>query len=172
MPPVHVLSGAQVWRILQVSGFVFASQKGSHMKLRKVENGQTVTAIVPDHKQLKPGTLSSIIRQSRLDRALFETRVVSFLDSLPKLNQYHTYRVEVASAFGAIVRGGEAEFVRLTRVAGSFERWEDVPEADRRIVEEAEAERRAAELQTRPYRPEDGPACPVVWIKEQNDTAA
>jgi len=32
----------------------------------------TVTAIVPDHKELKAGTLASIIRQSRLPRDPFE----------------------------------------------------------------------------------------------------
>lgn len=31
----------------------------------------TITVIVPDHKELKAGTLASIIRQSRLDRNLF-----------------------------------------------------------------------------------------------------
>ncbi len=32
----------------------------------------TVTAIVPDHDELRIGTLQSIIRQSRLPRELFE----------------------------------------------------------------------------------------------------
>jgi len=32
----------------------------------------TVTVIVPDHKELKTGTLSSIIRQSGLLREIFE----------------------------------------------------------------------------------------------------
>jgi predicted RNA binding protein YcfA (HicA-like mRNA interferase family) len=32
----------------------------------------TVTAIVPDHKELKTGTLASIIRQSRLPREASE----------------------------------------------------------------------------------------------------
>ena len=32
----------------------------------------TVTVIVPDHKELRTGTLSSIIRQSRLPRDLFK----------------------------------------------------------------------------------------------------
>ena len=46
------------------------------MKLRrKIEVGSeiiTFTAIVPDHKTLKIGTLSSIVRQSGLQRELFE----------------------------------------------------------------------------------------------------
>jgi len=32
----------------------------------------TITVIVPDHNELKTGTVSSIIRQSRLPRRLFE----------------------------------------------------------------------------------------------------
>jgi len=35
--------------------------------------GSTITVIVPDHAELKAGTLLSIIRQSRLARQLFET---------------------------------------------------------------------------------------------------
>jgi len=32
----------------------------------------TITVIVPDHNELKTGTLSSILRQSHLPRRLFE----------------------------------------------------------------------------------------------------
>jgi predicted RNA binding protein YcfA (HicA-like mRNA interferase family) len=32
----------------------------------------TVTVVVPDHKELKPGTLASVIRQSRMAREAFE----------------------------------------------------------------------------------------------------
>jgi len=32
----------------------------------------TVTVPVPLHKEIKPGTLQSIIRQSKLDRVVFE----------------------------------------------------------------------------------------------------
>jgi predicted RNA binding protein YcfA (HicA-like mRNA interferase family) len=33
----------------------------------------TVTVPVPDHKEIKPGTLASIIRQSGLPRSAFES---------------------------------------------------------------------------------------------------
>lgn len=37
-------------------------------------SGNTTTTVpVPDHKELKPGTLASIIRQSGVARSLFET---------------------------------------------------------------------------------------------------
>ncbi len=72
MPPIRVLSGQQARRILEANGFVFVSQSGSHMKMRRKTEGKTYTAIVPDHKELRPGTLSSIIDQSGLSRGLFE----------------------------------------------------------------------------------------------------
>jgi predicted RNA binding protein YcfA (HicA-like mRNA interferase family) len=40
--------------------------------MQKKENDSTVTVPVPDHKELKTGTLASIIRQSGLGRELFE----------------------------------------------------------------------------------------------------
>ena len=33
----------------------------------------TITVPVPDHRELKPGTLLSIIRQSQVSRSEFET---------------------------------------------------------------------------------------------------
>ena len=41
------------------------------MQARKPDGG-TITVPVPDHDELKIGTLSGIIDQSRLERALFE----------------------------------------------------------------------------------------------------
>ena len=40
--------------------------------MQKVESDSTITIPVPDHRELRMGTLLSIIRQSRLPRALFE----------------------------------------------------------------------------------------------------
>jgi predicted RNA binding protein YcfA (HicA-like mRNA interferase family) len=41
--------------------------------MQKKEGAGTITVPVPLHKELKPGTLGSIIRQSQLPRTLFET---------------------------------------------------------------------------------------------------
>jgi len=38
-----------------------------------VEPDRTVTVPVPDHSEIRLGTLASIIRQSELPRSLFET---------------------------------------------------------------------------------------------------
>jgi len=39
--------------------------------MQKQVPGSTITVPVPDHKEIRIGTLMSIIRQSGLDRSLF-----------------------------------------------------------------------------------------------------
>jgi predicted RNA binding protein YcfA (HicA-like mRNA interferase family) len=69
---LKVLSGADVCKILQSHGFEQVRQKGSHVIMQKSVATSTVTVPVPLHKELKRGTLQSIIRQSKLERKLFE----------------------------------------------------------------------------------------------------
>jgi len=57
MPKLPVVSGKQVVKALQKSGFVIVSQKGSHIKLRRQLANRTEAVIVPNHKSIKPGTL-------------------------------------------------------------------------------------------------------------------
>ena len=60
-----------VVRVLLRRGFVFISQKGSHMKFRRIAE-RTLTVIVPANKKEIPlGTLGSIARQARLGRGDF-----------------------------------------------------------------------------------------------------
>ena len=40
--------------------------------MQKAEAGDTITIPVPDHRELRIGTLLSIVRQSGLPRSLFE----------------------------------------------------------------------------------------------------
>ena len=42
------------------------------MVMQKVEGDMTTTVPVPDHRELRIGTLMSVIRQSGLPRTLFE----------------------------------------------------------------------------------------------------
>jgi predicted RNA binding protein YcfA (HicA-like mRNA interferase family) len=51
---------------------VAVRQKGSHRIMQKRTASGTITVPVPLHRELRPGTLASIIRQSQLDRSLFE----------------------------------------------------------------------------------------------------
>lgn len=61
MPPsLPHISGAETIRALQKLGFVIARQKGSHVILRRGATG----CLVPNHKELKTGTLSSVLKQA------------------------------------------------------------------------------------------------------------
>jgi len=55
-------------------GFAEVRQKGSHIIMQKKEGNTTITVPVPDHKELRIGTLLGIIRQSGLPHSLFETK--------------------------------------------------------------------------------------------------
>jgi predicted RNA binding protein YcfA (HicA-like mRNA interferase family) len=72
MAKIKVLSGVEVCRILATHGFANVRQRGSHIVMQRKLPGTTVTVPVPNHRELDRGTLRSIIRQSQLDRELFE----------------------------------------------------------------------------------------------------
>ena len=66
------MSGRAVCAILSRYGFVEARRRGSHIIMQKTVDGNTTTVPVPNHRELRVGTLLSIIRQSGLPRILFE----------------------------------------------------------------------------------------------------
>jgi len=66
------LSGKEVCRILEAHGFVQVRRRASHIAMQRQVGSTTVTVPVPDHKELRRGTLRAIIRQSGLDRGAFE----------------------------------------------------------------------------------------------------
>jgi predicted RNA binding protein YcfA (HicA-like mRNA interferase family) len=68
---MRTLSGKEVCSVLRKHGFEQVRQRGSHIIMQRQAEGSTITVPVPDHKELRTGTLLSIIRQSRLDRSLF-----------------------------------------------------------------------------------------------------
>jgi len=70
---LRVLSGREVCKILAAEGFSEVRERGSHIVMQKRSANTTTTVPVPDHSELKAGTLSSIIRQSGLSRSLFES---------------------------------------------------------------------------------------------------
>jgi len=67
-----VLSGKEVCQILSAYGFEEIRKKGSHVIMQKKIPDSTITVPVPDHTEIKKGTLQSIIRQSGLSRKKFE----------------------------------------------------------------------------------------------------
>lgn len=74
MPKLRVFSGRELCKLLAEHGFVEVRQKGSHIVMQKRVGNSTVTVPIPNHDELKIGTLQSIIRQSGLPRELFETK--------------------------------------------------------------------------------------------------
>jgi predicted RNA binding protein YcfA (HicA-like mRNA interferase family) len=67
-----LFSSFYVLKILEAHGFIFVSQKGSHIKVRK-EGNPTLTVIVPaGRKEIPQGTMRSILRQSQLTLIDFE----------------------------------------------------------------------------------------------------
>jgi predicted RNA binding protein YcfA (HicA-like mRNA interferase family) len=69
---LRVLSGKQVCAILARHGFLEVRQRGSHVVMQKKLPDTTITVPVPNHGELRIGTLQSIIRQSGVSRGEFE----------------------------------------------------------------------------------------------------
>lgn len=71
MPKLY--SSKQIVKVLLSKGFIFISQKGSHMKYRKVGN-PTLTVIVPVAREIPFGTFRSIMRQANLAENDFKSK--------------------------------------------------------------------------------------------------
>ncbi len=71
MRKLKILSGKEVCKVLTDYGFLQVRQKGSHIVMQKKTNGRTITVPVPNHSEIKIGTLQSIIRQSEIPREYF-----------------------------------------------------------------------------------------------------
>jgi len=62
-----LFSSKHIAKVLQNKGFLYVSQKGSHVKFSKHGKGAKLTAIIPANKKEIPyGTFKSILRQSKL----------------------------------------------------------------------------------------------------------
>ncbi len=72
MVRLKIFSGKEVCRILERNGFREIRRKGSHVVMQKQIPGSTITVPVPDHKEIRTGTLMAIIRQSGVSRGEFE----------------------------------------------------------------------------------------------------
>ncbi len=60
MPKLPLVSGTEVVRTLERLGFILLRQKGSHIILRRGSTG----CVVPNHREIKMGTLSGILKQA------------------------------------------------------------------------------------------------------------
>ena len=71
MPKLGIFSGAEVCDILRSQGFELVRQRGSQMVMQRRAGETTITVPVPNHREIRVGTLQSIIRQSQLSKELF-----------------------------------------------------------------------------------------------------
>ncbi|MCK5719703.1 MAG: type II toxin-antitoxin system HicA family toxin [Thiomargarita sp.] len=60
MPKLPVISGMETIRALEKLGFIIVRQRGSHIILRRGSFG----CVVPNHRELKIGTLTGILKQA------------------------------------------------------------------------------------------------------------
>jgi predicted RNA binding protein YcfA (HicA-like mRNA interferase family) len=67
MPKLPRVSGAEVVRALQRLGFVVARQRGSHIVMRRGSSG----CVVPNHQELKTGTLAGVLKQAGISAEEF-----------------------------------------------------------------------------------------------------
>jgi predicted RNA binding protein YcfA (HicA-like mRNA interferase family) len=70
---LRILSGQEICAILARHGFVEIRQRGSHVIMQKQLEETTITVPVPNHSEIRIGTLQSIIRQSGISRSKFES---------------------------------------------------------------------------------------------------
>ncbi|QDV89772.1 YcfA-like protein [Phycisphaerae bacterium RAS2] len=66
MSRLPTLSGRELVSILQRLGYAVVRQRGSHMRLRHPTDPSRKPTTVPDHRELKPGTLHAILRDAAL----------------------------------------------------------------------------------------------------------
>lgn len=60
MPKLPRISGAEVVHALERLGFTVTRQRGSHIVMRRGSSG----CVVPNHKEIKVGTLAGILKQA------------------------------------------------------------------------------------------------------------
>jgi predicted RNA binding protein YcfA (HicA-like mRNA interferase family) len=71
MPKLPRVSGAQVVRALERLGFAVARQRGSHIVMRRGSSG----CVVPNHRELKTGTLAGVLKQAGVSAEEFTNAV-------------------------------------------------------------------------------------------------
>ena len=67
MPKLPVVSGKECRKVLARLGFTEVRQRGSHVVMRRGDSG----CVVPQHAELRTGTLAGILRQAGLSAEEF-----------------------------------------------------------------------------------------------------
>ena len=73
MPKLRKISGKECVKILcNKFGFKFIRQSGSHIILKRDTEEGKIGTVVPNHKEIKIGTLKSILELAKVDEVEFE----------------------------------------------------------------------------------------------------
>ncbi len=67
MPKLPRVSGAETVRALERLGFAVVRQRGSHIIMRRGTSG----CVVPNHREIKTGTLAGVLRQAGISAEEF-----------------------------------------------------------------------------------------------------
>ena len=71
-PLLRKVYGKECLKILcNKFGFCIVRQKGSHVLIKKETEKGKIGAVIPQHKELKIGTLKSILEQARISEEEF-----------------------------------------------------------------------------------------------------
>lgn len=71
MTSLPVVSGKQTIAALERIGYVVVRQRGSHVRMRHLTEPERKPLTVPDHKELKSGTLRAILRDAGISPTEF-----------------------------------------------------------------------------------------------------
>jgi predicted RNA binding protein YcfA (HicA-like mRNA interferase family) len=67
MPKLPHISGKDAVRALEKLGFEVTRQRGSHIVMRRGMDG----CVVPNHREIKTGTLSGVLKQAGVSAETF-----------------------------------------------------------------------------------------------------
>ncbi len=62
------ISGRELVKLLMKNGFVIVRQRGSHIRVEKNTKNGLIKITIPNHPEIKKGTLNQIIKSSGLTK--------------------------------------------------------------------------------------------------------
>lgn len=85
MARLPVVSASDIVKVLEQQGFRLVRQRGSHMVMQKKTTDTTVTTVVPNHRELAPGTLRSILKRTGISIENLIHLLTALLGVIPRL---------------------------------------------------------------------------------------
>ena len=73
------LSGKELITLLQKMGYVITRQTGSHIRLTRIHSGKEQHLTIPNHNELKIGTLANILQSIAENQGIEKTELIERL---------------------------------------------------------------------------------------------